>query len=1384
MAEISGTIGQFFSSFGKYICACQNFGFPTIKMNNYLQSFLYILFAFSCVSTVTKGQTYTTNITTLDRQYNLNGISKHRTHLDQFGFFWMTSKYGLDRYDGNEVINVNNLVNINLNNDILEIYESRDTQLWLFTGQHFTGKNTEIKSRSSLSRHGINDIQIVHPISCNILPKEKIFSNAPFDIEDIKTVSSFNFKLYLSLKNADLYEYDNEFIKLGNFPDALLYRRNWCVNERNELVYLDENVIRSIDLKGNPVKTLDTQMQMAALHLTRDGNYQTLGLSTAGTLHGIVLNKDLEIAKIIPQKTSTVPFYTKRKDNNYFKFTNGNLLIETKSGELLFDFKSFFSNQNNDHLQTFETVFLHENTDFAFLRTNSAPHIVHNFVSPFQNFLDTGQDSYSIRGITSAPNGHFLVNGGNRSFLFTPDGAYKTLKHPEKDNLPFLSSEGCFYDAKNNSFWVAYVKDVVEFHLDNKPPTLYHSINNVLLSDVIRLRANGELLVLNQYKSLMRLNEVNKKIEKRIIHAADHPINDLKILKIHEEGDDTYLLTEGHIYQWDVAENKIQPIKSFPEKIKRAQKFDFHFEGLDKIWISTSGDGLFYWDVKKDKLTAYNISNGLSNNIVYSIDQGVDGRMWCSTANGLNAIDLSTNQIDVYLPMDGLSNYEFNSTAHHQDKDGNLYFGGVNGFSKFHPDHISLLQPEDPSTFISNAYIYSNADSLRQEINIEASKHIIFEQDEGFLELKLTAPAVSSQRKTRFQYKFADREDQWRVIEGSNISFSNLNPGTYTLKARAPVTQNSWSKKEATITIKVPTPFFQSKWFYLALASLVCLLGYIYARWRIFNLEKTRMHLEQEVGKRTLTLQRNIEIVKDQAKELKQLDVLKSRFFTNISHELRTPLTLISNPLQQLKKLGLENEKHQLNIETAYAGSQQLKKIVQQILKLADLDANKIKANESLTNVASIVDRIIVPNKSLAASQDIQFRINVAGDQTSSFLVDELKLSEIIQNLILNAFKYTGEGGEVSISIALRDEQLFFSCQDTGVGISKKDLTKVFTKYYQANQTKLPAQGGLGIGLSLSREFARIMKGQLNVESELDKGSTFTLTIPVKIHQGLVEKSTPPAMNAPSDIAQADPNQPTEAKDHLSTILLVEDHEMMLLMLKNTLEPDFNIRTAENGKAGLKILEEKDSTVDLVITDWMMPVMDGPSFLNKLRATASLQRLPVIMLTARASQADKLSILKIGVDDYIIKPFDPEELRSRILNLLSNRRERSQEVDRTAQLSNLEFEVNPSADDRWLEDLKEHVLKNLASPSYSVVELAQAVNLGERQLRRRLKALAGLTPGNYIKECRLLKARHLLENKQMRTVSEVCYAVGFTTPEYFSKIFYQRFGKMPSGYFA
>ncbi|MEP6362830.1 MAG: response regulator [Balneola sp.] len=529
--------------------------------------------------------------------------------------------------------------------------------------------------------------------------------------------------------------------------------------------------------------------------------------------------------------------------------------------------------------------------------------------------------------------------------------------------------------------------------------------------------------------------------------------------------------------------------------------------------------------------------------------------------------------------------------------------------------------------------------------------------------------------------------------------------------------------------------------------------------------------LEEKVRERT-------EKLHQQTEELERLHKMRSKLFQDISHELRTPITLISGPIRQLLNSKKELDEHtHKQLQLSFRNSERLKKLVEQIIELNRLESEQLTFHSTKINISGHLQILCASYESYIAEQGLKLNTSIPKEAVYAEL-DEDKFEKIINNLISNAVKFTSKGGIIKVSLVSESEFFSIRVQDNGIGIPESEIPYIFDRFKSASKTNVDYKEGLGVGLAITKEYTELQNGSINVQSSPGNGSTFIVRFPTA-DAPITEKNAETFETIPkgitSDTENEKPITPEQPKTSSGTILLVEDNPDMADYIVSVLEENhYKVQYAANGKKGLQKLTNVKP--DLIISDIMMPEMDGMTFLKKVREMTDFTDTPTIFLSALSGIDKQLEGLRLGVNDYLVKPFNPEELICRIQNLIEFRKVRDKFTVSVSQ------DINPDLDDELIQKLTKLVESKISNTQFNMEELSAEVAMSRSSMYREIKKITGLSAGAFVKEIRLQKARQRLENNSVKTLNEIAGAVGFSTPSYFTKLYKKRFGKHPSEY--
>lgn len=828
------------------------------------------------------------------------------------------------------------------------------------------------------------------------------------------------------------------------------------------------------------------------------------------------------------------------------------------------------------------------------------------------------------------------------------------------------------------------------------------------------------------------------------------------------------------------------------------------------IWLGTYGAGLSRYDPpegpgQRGTFRHYATSTSdLPNDVVYAIEVDAAGDLWLSTNAGLTRFSPSTETFESFGLDDGLQDLEFNAASSLRAASGELFFGGINGFNRFVPDRVASGDGRMPVVLtevrVDGAPLAPAADGpmavaapYASEVRLDARQRDI---SFSFAALSYRAP-----ERVRYRVKLEGYDEDWHEPSARNAAtYTNLDPGTYTFQVQATGTAGVWTDGGAALAIVVTPRFYEAAWFRLLVAlGLVGLVAAVVAA-RERERRATQRHLEAQVAERTEDLRAEKRTTEAQADRLREMDRLKTRFFTNVSHEFRTPLTLTIGPLEDLQAdaPSLPGRARTL-VDLALRNSRRLLRLINQLLDVARLEAGEMRLDAHPLDLGEAVRALTLSFAPLAERHRITLETETP--ETAVWAqADPEKLEHIVINLLSNAFKFTPAGGRIRVDVTERGGQAEVSVRDSGPGIAEADLARVFDRFYQTDEA---APGGSGIGLSLARDFAELHGGTLSAESTIGFGALFTLRVPLAARTDVPTAGAPTARDLSGDgEATRIPTLASPEDDALGEdapgddrmmVLIADDNADIRAYVRGHLAARYRILEAPDGATALALA--RTHLPDLIVSDVMMPQLDGVSLVRALRADRETDFLPVVLLTAKADEADQVEGLAAGADAYVVKPFNVHTLQARIDGLIASHQRLRGRLAETLAKAERPGEARPATDQpvaiqptraaqaetEIVTRVRQAIEARLGDENLTVEDVAAALGMSRSTLHRRLRDAADQTPTALLRSIRLTHAAALLRAAS-GTVGEVAYAVGFKSVSHFSHAFRARYGVSPSAY--
>lgn len=842
------------------------------------------------------------------------------------------------------------------------------------------------------------------------------------------------------------------------------------------------------------------------------------------------------------------------------------------------------------------------------------------------------------------------------------------------------------------------------------------------------------------------------------------------------------------------------------------------------LWIGTLGGGLNKFDYRLNKFDWITIDDGLPSNNVSSILEDNQGNLWMGTSKGLTKYNITSGKITTYNPG---TDYKINQFLWGAEKtnSGMMHFGSLNGLISFYPDSIKQNKKTPPVKIIDfflfgqKVSIYDEDSPLNKQIS--ETDTIILNHNQRIFSFEFVALDYSASSEIQYAYKMEGLEDNWNYVGDIRYAtYTNLDPGKYTFRVKASNREGVWNDKGSDILVMILPPWWMTTWFKLLFISALLATFFIYNRMRLSAYKTREAELENKVNERTSQLRKvlvdlkskNEKIEKQKisieekvillerqkqeilsqkdkvteiSKKLHENDQMKLRFFTSISHEIRTPLTLIMGPIESLIK-NIKEESAQEKLRVVRKNSGRLLGLINQLMDFRKLEANKLHLNPVYGDIVRFIKNVCHTFDLIAEDYKISYTITSNTDKIICPFDPDF-IEKILYNLLSNAFKCTPYKGSIAVELNItfnknNPAEIIIKVKDNGKGIEKEKLPNLFSRFYQAENN--PVHHGTGIGLAYVKSLIDVYKGEIKVNSEINKGAEFTVKLPLSVLK-YGTRTKIDVNNYPLKLTNAyfSKEPPAKKKEVLynkqkETILIVEDHKDLREYIYKELADYYNILEAIDGEQGINMA--KQAVPGLIISDFLMPQKTGVELCNELKSSLVTCHIPIVMLTAVTAKEKRFESLEKGADAYITKPFDADELKLTIQSLLKSRRLIKEKFSKELLMQPEEIKVR-SMDDEFILKIVQTVERNMANSEFSVEQLSSELSMSNSQLYLKMTAIINLSPLDFIRKIRLKRAAQLLKSGEYR-ISEVAFMVGFQDSKYFSKIFKKEYKILPSEY--
>jgi len=805
-----------------------------------------------------------------------------------------------------------------------------------------------------------------------------------------------------------------------------------------------------------------------------------------------------------------------------------------------------------------------------------------------------------------------------------------------------------------------------------------------------------------------------------------------------------------------------------------------------RIWVGTR-NGLNLYDEDNHSFITYKSHNEFLRGTICGIVPDDEGNLWISTDNGLVCFNPDTHQSQWFDSRDGLQSNQFNLYAFCKASDGMLLFGGINGISYFYPAAIRQQALALKVTFtgleVLNKAVTPDDGTDILTKHIDKTGKLEFKHDQRQFTIFFNTFNYISANRTRFLYKLNGVDAVWQQTDHlSKASYSNLSPGDYLFQVKA-IGPNGESSPIRTINIEVLPPWYGSTWFYLLVIVALGIGSYV-----VYRVISERIRTLQQL--KTERMERD---------KVNYINQVKTDFFTNVSHELRTPLTLILAPLEEIMSKPVTDKQLSKQYKIMLLNARRLYQLVDQLFEFRKAESGTRKLQVTKGEMVSFIHEIYSSFQPLSERNHIGYNY-ISTEAKLSFLFDKDAVEKILFNLLSNAFKYTQAEGQIGIELSKSTKDIIIRITDTGKGIEKEHLDKIFDRFYQVNNQEMNL--GSGVGLAFTRRLVELHHGTITVESRLGTGSIFTVTLPLDDeryredvrsrlpiydlssnsdkNEILTEDLTEIAADVSALNSSTDELQGHNDVSERERLLIVDDNDEIVSYLSDRFSQFYEIYTAYNGEQALDVLD--DQQIDLIICDVMMPELDGLHFCKRVKQNIQTCHIPVLLLTAKADTQQQIKGLEMGADDYVTKPFSMSLLEAKVQNILRSRKRLKEFYSSSKEIvpENIAFNT---LDEDFLRKAISLIELNLSESDFSVDKFSREIGMSRSNLYLKLRAITGESVTDFIKRIRFKKAVELMEQRQY-TIAQVAYMSGFNSPSYFSTAFKQYYDCMPTEYLA
>lgn len=1292
-----------------------------------------------------------------------NGLSQSTVYSitqDKNGFMWFATRDGLNRYDSRNIkVYRNNPENLSsLSWDVINsLLSDSKGNLWIGTAKGLNRYNSGSDSFTQIFNDNKNPTSLSHNSITKVYEDKKgnIWVGTDFGLNLLQTVNDFKFKRF--------FQSDKEGI-IGNQILAIKEDSNgniWVGTNKglSRLVfqngaYKSENYSNSYDLKRNYIRAIEEDAK---------GNIwigTEAGLSFIDYRNKQLVSYHDQIK--IPEIKISIRKIKERRD--------GVIWIGTFNGIYVYDpikqtFNAYKNDPENPRSLNQNSVYdIFEDKDKSiWIGTYYGginviyPHATH-FVSYKKNQDPNSLGSNIISAIVEDRNNNLLIGTQEAGLnIFDPNkGIFLKYRNKEGDANSISSDVvKVIYKDKQQNIWLGsyhlQLYNEVSRSFYNFKPLANDKPNYI---NAICENENGKYWIATRDPGLY-LFDYNTSTFQSADSLTQHQFKDKVVRSVYKDANkNVWFGTDAGLFILSANSKKVKQLK-----IHTADNINIISQDSKKrIWVGAVNGGLSLYHPVKNNFTTFTTANGLPSNSVIGILEDNNGFLWLSTDNGLSRFDTKNLKFNNYDVQDGLPGNVFNQNSFYKDYLGNLYFGCYNGLVKFNPSKININNTISPVVF-TGLKVYDESDSKNHftDQHIASNSSLVINYRQNIFTVNFAILNYIKPLKNKYAYKLQGFEKNWNYVDNPSATYTNLPSGNYTLLVKGANNDGIWNATPLSLNITILPPPWLTWWAYTFYALIIAGILTVFIRYIL---------------------------IRDRLKREDKIHQMKLDFFTNISHELRTPLTLILGPLESLLNNQQVDRSVKSKLSQAKYNADRLLRLVSELLDFRKTETGNLQLQVGKHDLVSFSKKIFLSFQDLAERKNIQYDFQSDKDQIELYF-DDIQLEKVLFNLLANAFKFTESGGSVDFRIVSETSFVNLKISDTGKGIPIESQDKIFTNYYQVKEFGKHSLGS-GIGLALSKSIVELHNGSITFNSQpQDQSKTGNTCFSIKLKLGSQHFSkeqlftdeltdrTP--LTLPLEIGERTANNNKIKKYDL---LIVEDNEAINKFIAENLKLNYNVFSSYNGLQGLEIAFEK--IPDLIISDVMMPELDGIEFSKRIKNDHRTSHIPLILLTALSDQVHQINGLQTGADLYLSKPFSIQVLELSVQNLLSSRDTMRKKFSQELTLQPSNIAIN-NTEEIFLNKLIKLIEDNLINPDFKVDVLGSELGMSRNVLYRKIDALTGMSVNDFIKSIRLKTALKLMETQQY-VVYEVATMVGFNDHKYFSKEFKKQFGRSPSSY--